>query len=292
MKFGSNKTGSLLKILIIYLLTLISGYFMLTHLAPPHSVTNVLYVDIGVTFIVFLFSFIYRNSSIYDPYWSVIPPFIAAWLIYHFPEGNSVRQVLILVLILFWSVRLTTNWARGWQGLNHEDWRYQKIAKDTGKFYWPVNFLGIHLMPTLFVFSGCLPLWFAFKSDTPVNALDLVAFLVTFAAILTEWISDDQLRKFKKTAKKDEYMNKGLWSVMRHPNYFGEIMFWFGLFLFVPASHSFEGWWTALGFISMIMLFNFISIPLMEKRNRERKAGYDDYISDVHALIPIRKRKG
>jgi len=283
-----NKPIALALILAIYLIALWFGYWVL-NLMSFNSFINVLMADVAATVVVFMFSVLLKNSSVYDAYWSVIPPFIVVYLIYLNPEGNTLRQTFVFSLVLFWAVRLTANWARGWKGLKHEDWRYRKIAADTGKFYWPVSFLGIHLMPTLFVFLGCLPLWFAMESKAPIGVLDLLASLVTLGAILIEWISDEQLRKFKRIAKNKPYMDQGLWSIMRHPNYFGEILFWFGLFLFVPASNSFDGWWTAVGFISMILLFNFISIPLMEKRNLEKRVGYAEYISNVRALIPLKK---
>jgi len=285
------KTPALLIILLIYIIALLAGYLILINAPYQNSIVSVLLADVGATVIVFLFSLIFKNSSVYDPYWSVIPPFIAIWLIILHPEGNSVRQILILALILFWSVRLTANWARGWSGMHHEDWRYRKIAADTGKFYWPVSFLGIHLMPTLFVFAGCLPLWFSLHSTEAFNLTDILAALITLLAILVEWIADEQLKSFKKETSGKAYMDKGLWSIMRHPNYFGEILFWTGMFLFVLASGSYDGWWTACGFVAMIILFNFISVPLMEKRNLSKRPGYEKYIKEVHALLPLIKIK-
>ncbi len=263
---------------------------MLTFLSTD-TMVKVLVADIAATIIVFMFSVFLKNSSVYDAYWSVIPPFIALYLILINPNGNSLRQYLIFGLILFWSIRLTANWARGWANLNHEDWRYRKIANDTGKFYWPVSLLGIHLMPTIFVFLGCLPLWFGMKSSEPIGIMDFGAFVITNIAILIEWTADEQLWRFKKQKTQLSYMNKGVWSIMRHPNYFGEILFWVGLFLFVPASKSYDGWWTAVGFVSMIILFKFISIPLMDKRSLIKRPGYEKYIKEAYALIPLKRSK-
>lgn len=286
-----SKSVSLIIILLIYVLAIYVGYTVLLEVPYESTIIKVLVSDIAATVVVFIFSIVLKNSSSYDAYWSFIPPFIVAWLIFLNPEGNNIRQMLIFALVMFWAIRLTANWARGWEGLKHEDWRYQKIASDTGKFYWPVSFIGIHLMPTLFVFMGCLPLWFTLSSTAAINLFDIVASIISIIAILIEWISDEQLRNFKKQAQNVAYMNKGLWSWMRHPNYFGEILFWVGLFLFIPATKSNEGLWTAIGFIFMIVLFKFISIPLMDKRNRDKRPGYENYIKEVYALLPIRKRK-
>jgi steroid 5-alpha reductase family enzyme len=144
-------------------------------------------------------------------------------------------------------------------------------------------------MPTVFVFLGCLPLWYAISSDAPLNVFDIFAAIFTISAILTEWIADEQLIKFRKNSTKNGYMKSGLWAFSRHPNYLGEISFWGGLFLFAVSATGLKqttGYWTVIGFISMVVLFKFISIPLMEKRNIERKPGYQEYIKKVPALFP------
>lgn len=250
---------------------------------------KVLLADIAATFVVFVFSMMLRNSSVYDPYWSVAPPFIVVYLMQIFPEGNYLRQYLILGLVLFWSIRLTLNWLRGWTGFEHQDWRYTSIAEKTGLFYWPVSFLGIHLMPTIFVFLGCLPLWFALSSTEPFSVYDILAAIFTFLAILTEWIADEQLFRFRKKNIKNAFISSGVWNYSRHPNYLGEISFWGGIFLFALSScelSSFTGYWSGIGLVSMIILFVFISIPLMEERNVSRKPGYDKYMKQVPALVP------
>ncbi len=287
------KTGSKIISSVIIAITYLLVFFVICYIFPalPFSqkMVKVLIADIIATILVFIVSVIFNNSSVYDPYWSVAPPVIVIYLMKIYPEGNEIRQFVLLTLVLFWSIRLTVNWWRGWQGMKHQDWRYTSIAEKTGKFYWPVSFLGIHFMPTVFVFLGCLPMWYALSSSEPFNIYDVVAALFTFSAILIEWIADEQLIKFRKTSSGKSFMNTGLWAVSRHPNYLGEISFWGGVFLFAVSAtgliHS-NGMWTIIGFISMILLFKFISIPLMEKRNIARKEGYQEYVKKVPALLP------
>jgi steroid 5-alpha reductase family enzyme len=264
-------------------------YFLFPVLHFSQSMVNVLIADVVATVLVFAISVIFNNSSVYDPYWSVVPPVIVVYLIKIYPEGNEIRQFVLLALVLFWSIRLTVNWWRGWHGIKHQDWRYTSISEKTGKWYWPVSFVGIHFMPTIFVFLGCLPMWYALSGTEPFNVYDVFASIFTFSAILIEWIADEQLIKFRKTSTGNSFMQLGLWSVSRHPNYLGEICFWGGIFLFTVSatglSHS-TGLWTVIGFISMVFLFKFISIPMMEKRNITRKPGYQEYIKKVPALFP------
>jgi len=284
-----TKIVSTMLIAGIYLLAFLVVYLLFPELTFSETMVNVFIADVLATVVVFLFSIIFNNSSVYDPYWSVAPPFIVVYLMTLFPEGNSVRQWIILALVLFWSLRLTINWLRGWSGLKHQDWRYTSIAKKTGKFYWPVSFFGIHFMPTVFVFLGCLPLWFSLSSTESINLYDVVATLFTFAAIMVEWMADEQLIKFRKSNSKEPFMQSGLWAVSRHPNYLGEISFWVGMFLFLLSATKLNdsaGYWTVIGVISMVILFKFISIPLMEKRNIAGKQGYQEYIKKVPALLP------
>jgi steroid 5-alpha reductase family enzyme len=256
-----------------------------------NSLFLVLTADIIATVIVFIFSIAFGNSSLYDPYWSVAPPLMAYyWLI---TGSITLPGYLMLAAIIVWSVRLTFNWCRGWQGLAHEDWRYKMLREKNPATYPLINFAGIHLFPTIMVFLGMLPVYVMSSrfSDADINQpLFLLGLLITFAAILIELIADEQMHQFKKSAKKGEYINYGLWKYSRHPNYFGEISFWFGLWVMQigVAAHY---WWTAIGFIAMIMMFLFASIPMMEARNLHRKAGYQDYLKRVSRLVPMPVKK-
>ncbi len=283
------KITSSVIIVLIYIFAFIAVYLLFPWLTVQQTMVKVLVADVAATIVVFVFSIIFNNSSVYDAYWSVAPPFIVVYLMKIYPEGNETRQFLLLALVLFWSIRLTVNWWRGWEGFGHQDWRYTSISEKTGKLYWPVSFLGIHFMPTIFVFLGCLPLWYAISSDAPFNVFDIFAAIFTISAILTEWIADEQLIKFRKNSTGKSFMQSGLWAVSRHPNYLGEISFWGGVFLFAVSATGLKqttSYWTIIGIISMVILFKFISIPLMEKRNIERKPGYQEYIKKVPALFP------
>jgi steroid 5-alpha reductase family enzyme len=289
MVTSTSKWNSIILISVIYISAFLVLYCIFPLLSFSRTMVNLFIADVIATLVIFIFSMIFSNSSVYDPYWSVVPPVIAIYLMIILPPANLPRQIVITALVLFWSIRLTLNWLRGWQGLRHQDWRYTSIAEKTGKWYWPVSFMGIHFMPTLFVFLGCLPLWYSLSSSAPFNVYDIFAGLFTISAILVEWIADEQLYRFRKNDDRNTFIQSGLWQHSRHPNYLGEISFWGGMFLFVLSSSSFRcfaGYWTVVGLIFMILLFTLISIPLMEKRNKSRKPGYAEYIRKVPALLP------
>jgi steroid 5-alpha reductase family enzyme len=263
---------------------------------PPglHPLWRVAVADLAATLAVFVFSVVFDNTSVYDPYWSVAPLAIAPYLATA-PEaapGSVARKVLVCALVGLWGLRLTYNWARSFGGLGHEDWRYVDIRRKTGILYWPASLFGLQLMPTVLVYLGGLPLFPALSSPRPLGILDALAAVVTLGAIAIETVADEQLRAFRRTRKgSGEIMATGLWSVSRHPNYFGEVAFWWGVYLFGVAGDA-SAWWSVAGAASISVLFFFVSIPLLDKRSLAGRPAYAEHMKRVSALVPWFPRRG
>lgn len=276
-----------------YLLALAVAVAVSLWLRGEHPLLLLGLADLAGTVVIFAFSVVFDNSSFYDPYWSVAPVPIG---VYHLVTASGAdaglwRGVGVLALVTIWSLRLTHNWARGWRGAGHEDWRYVQIRRRCGRAYWPVSFLGIHLMPTVMVFLGCLPLWPALTAPRPLGWLDGLALLVTGAAIWIEATADLQLHRFRADPDRPEILTTGLWAVSRHPNYFGEILFWWGLYLFGVAAAGSRVYWTGAGAAAITLLFLLISLPLIERRMDERKPGYREERRRRSLLVPWFSRR-
>ena len=271
---------------LAYLIALAAAAAVGLWLQGRHPLLLVGLADLVGTVVVFGFSVALGNSSLYDPYWSVAPVPMAAYHLWRkIHAASAARAVLVLAPLAVWSVRLTFNWARGWGGLSHEDWRYVRIRAATGRAYWPVSFLGIHLMPTVMVYLGCLPLWAALGSGLGVGWLDGVAAPVTVAGVWIEAVADGQLHRFV-TRRRDpgDLLTTGLWAYSRHPNYFGEILFWWGLYLFALAAGG--PWWTGAGAAAITLLFLCVSLPLIERGLLERKPAYREERRRRPLLVP------
>ncbi len=244
--------------------------------------------DAAATVVVFAFSVVLDNSSVYDAYWSVAPMAIAPALAVAAgaEQAPLARRAIVVVLVLVWGARLTYNWARGWQGLAHEDWRYVELRR-LGRAYWVVSFVGLHAMPTVLVFLGCLSLLPALVTGTaPLGPLDAAAFVVTAGAIALEGVADQQLRAFRLSkAPPGSILDAGAWSLCRHPNYLGEIGLWWGLFLFALAADR-SAWWCVAGPLAITLLFAFVSVPMLDKRSLARRPGYAEHMKRLHALFP------
>lgn len=276
-----------------YLVAGVSAWVMVLPLLHLHPMAIAAIGALTATLAVFLLSVTFDNTSLFDPFWSLAPIAIALfWALgCAAPEVNPARQGLAAGLVGVWGVRLTWNWARSWGGLAHEDWRYSDWRAKAGSYYWPLSFLAFHLVPSIQVWLGCLALYPALaRSGAPLGPLDGLAALVTLSAIAIESIADRQLARFVRSEREPgAILDSGLWAWSRHPNYLGEVMFWWGLALFGLAADP-AWWWTCAGALSITAMFVFASIPMMEKRMLERRPAYARVQESTSALIPWRRR--
>jgi len=272
-----------------YLVSFGVALFVWVLLGDRSPIVAVFWADVAGTIAIFLFSLAFDNSSFYDPYWSVAPIAIALCWALATPNElvNSSRQLLVIALVTIWGVRLSYNWWRGWRGISHEDWRYMDFREKCGVFYWPVSFAGIHMYPTLAVFLGCLPIYPALAlSSRPLGWLDAVAAVVTVLAIAIETAADRQLHRFRSgSPEPGEVLQSGLWARSRHPNYLGEILFWWGLYLFGLAADV-TWWWTVAGALVITIMFRFVSLRMIETRMLERRPAFGELQTRIPILLP------
>ncbi len=252
---------------------------------PFHFAVNLLIADILSTVFVFIFSVAFSNASVYDPYWSVQPPVIVT----AFALGKVITfgRLLILVAIWLWGIRLTVNWAYTFHGLEHQDWRYTMLRERTGAFYPLVNFIGIHMVPTLVVYACTLPAVYMLVYDMGWNIGSLIFFCISILAVSLQGVADAQMHRFRKH-RDSVFIRTGLWKNSRHPNYLGEILMWWSVALSL-VSVSPSHWYLMCGAALNTALFMFVSIPMADNR-QARKAGFEEYKKETRMLLPIGKR--
>ena len=287
-----DRSKSLKIVFVLYLVVLTSGALLTYYLKSNDPIAKLFFIDVCMTLLVFIFSLKYSNASLYDPYWSVIPfAMFFYWLYIFGPEVLTIKIFLTAFVLSFWSWRLTGNWLRSWQGMNNEDWRYLLLKQQTGKWYMMVNFMGIHVFPTLIVFIAIVPLYYIFMFSEIISWITWLGFIIALFGIILELVADNQLFNFKiKENNPIAVMRFGVWQNLRHPNYLGEILFWLGLALlsYTPYTPIF----VVSGTVIILLMFIFISIPMIEKRLIQRKPGYIIYKDATWALFPkFRKRK-
>jgi len=284
------KKLSLLLVYLWYLLALLISFRVTELIGILGNIwLKILIAHVIATIVIYVGSVIHNNSSLYDPFWSIAPVPIIIFL-YTLSDINNLstlNKILISAPIIFWSLRLTRNWIISWDGFSHEDFRYIELKKG-GKIKLEfINFTGIHLIPTLQVNLSLFPLYFLFNSYelSSLNYPLIFASIFTILAVIIETIADEQMRSFRSNKKNEGItMNKGLWKYSRHPNYFGEVMFWVGLYLMAFLSIK-TPFWLILSPISMIILFIFISCPMMDNRSLIKRSDYKQYMNNTSQLF-------
>ena len=173
-----DKNISQLLCLLIYIFSFYFSYILL-----PDSI-NFIWLKITIwhvyaTVFIYVGSVLLKNSSLYDPFWSVAPIPIVVYLAIQ-SENSILLKLLVIFPIMLWALRLTRNWIISWRGFEHEDFRYVDL-KNTGKFKAEfINFFGIHLFPT-FIVNICLyPLIYIFVNNVDVNLSLYFASAFTF----------------------------------------------------------------------------------------------------------------
>jgi len=273
---------------IVYLIAFAAGYAAFLIFQKTGVLTATFLADIAATIVVWFFGLLLHNASLYDPYWSVAPLIILpAWLAV---RGMPLRtaDILFMIAIYVWGVRLTCNWAYRWRGLSHQDWRYTMIREKNPRMYFLANLMGINIMPTVLVFMGLAPVYYALMGGGQAGIWTYLGFILCIGAALLQAVADRQMEDFQKSsAKRSDHIDTGLWRLSRHPNYLGEIFFWWGIWLMQMGVVPF--WPTAIGPIAITLLFVCVSIPMMERHIQATRPGYKNYKNEVPMLVPTRR---
>lgn len=283
MKRSYSKFCSIALIAAIYTLGALAGVLLFVNVVDVLSPLWALFcADVLATVVVWLFGLLYDNVSVYDPYWSVFPP--VAFLLWAFYTHTwSVPVILILVASWYWGIRLTRNWVITFHGIAHEDWRYTHYRKSQSPLIFHlINFFGLNMMPTLVVFAAMLPGLMLYETSDPANIITWMGFVLCLSSATIQLVADKQIHDFR-AVHLGQYCNRGLWKHGRHPNYFGEIQFWWGIWAMYASLNGMN--WLILAPIAMTALFLGISIPLMEKRQLQNKPGYAEYRKQTRMLI-------
>jgi len=233
-----------------------------------------------------LTSLAYKNVTVVDSLWGLGFALIA-WLTFFGSDGYYGRRVLIVALVTLWGLRLCLylswrNWRKG------EDPRYGSWRKQSGNRFWLVSLFKVFVLQALFLWVISVSFQIGLLATTPdhLKWLDAIGLIVWSAGFVFESVGDWQLARFKADpASKGRVMDRGLWAYTRHPNYFGEFLVWWGLFLITLSTP--KGWWTIFSpIIITSVLLKMTGIPLTEKALVENRPGYDDYIKRTSAFVP------
>lgn len=237
-----------------------------------------------------------RDASLADRVWSllVVAP-VGVYAATRLPPLQP-RDMLLLALLLAWAVRLAL-YISGRNRGHGEDRRYRAMRERHGEHF------GLKSLYLVFGLQAALawvlgwPLLAALGQPAALTWIDASGVLLAGGGLLIESVADAQLARFLRQPRREHpgegaVMDRGLWAWSRHPNYFGEACFWWGLWLLtIPAA----GWATAWTVASPVMitwlLLKVSGVTLLEHDMAQRRPAYRDYAARTSPFIPWPPRR-
>lgn len=230
----------------------------------------------------YIASVILKNASIIDIGWG-FGFVLVAWI--GFLQGVTLPAAIVTILVTLWGIRLTYHIFKRNHG-KPEDFRYANFRRSWGKIYYLRAFFQLFIFQALMMFIISLGFINVFISNSIQNmVLVIVGIIVWLVGYLFEAVGDYQLRKFVLDSNnKGKLIDTGLWRYTRHPNYFGEAVTWWGIFIIAIGCGA--PLYTILSPLTITLLVRYISgVPMLEKR-LEKREGYNKYIENTSIFIP------
>lgn len=247
-------------------------------------------VILGLMILLWLLSLALKDSSIVDIFWGT--GFVITFWVVYFTSGlpHTLSTNLLGALVTIWGLRLSgyifsRNAGKG------EDYRYAAWREEAGRAWWWRSFFKVFLLQGGLMWLVAAPLIAAQTAvSSGLSVLAAAGVLVWLVGFIFEAGGDWQLAHFKANPQnKGKLLTSGLWSLTRHPNYFGDAAQWWGFYLFALAA---GGWWTVFSPLIMNFLLMRVSgVVMLEKALKVNKPGYAQYAARTNAFFPWPPRK-
>ena len=235
-----------------------------------------------------LWSLVRRDVSIVDSLWSLM--ILASLVVYLlFAASATVRGAMVTLMVSIWALRLSAHITLRNHG-QPEDRRYQQIRANHQPRFWLKSLYIVFGLQAVLAWFIAMPAVAAAASTAPLGWLDLAAVLLWSAGMYFEAVGDWQLMRFQRQDNPaGAVLDSGLWRYTRHPNYFGEALLWWGIYL---AAVSAGAWWTLASPLLMTFLLLRVSgVALLERDIVERRPAYRDYVERTSAFLPAPPRQ-
>lgn len=236
--------------------------------------------------LMWIFSLALRNAGIVDIFWGAGFVLLGFFYFAQNPEASGFRGPLVLAMVTIWGIRLALHIGIRNAGAE-EDFRYSAWRKQAGKAFWWISYFKVFLLQAVVLWIVSSPLLLAWRDsgNSGFSAPDAIGIGLWFFGFVFESTADLQLFLFKRNPlNKGKIMNTGLWSLSRHPNYFGEAVLWWGIGL---VAFSASGWIAMVG--PALITFSLVKVSgvsMLDAGLVERRPAYADYIRTTPAFLP------
>jgi steroid 5-alpha reductase family enzyme len=243
----------------------------------------------GYVTIWFIISLIKKRNDVADIAWGL--GFIVICFYFIVTQPLSPISTLVYILVMLWGLRLAVHIALRSKGKT-EDFRYKKWREEWGKYFLMRSYLQVYILQGFFMLLISLPILIVGLAPFQyLNAFSVIGFAMWLIGFAFETIGDYQLSVFVKNKKnKTDIMQTGLWRYTRHPNYFGEVLLWWGIFIItLPVQNSF---WGIISPLTITFLLLYVSgIPMLEAKYKDNVL-FQDYKRRTSAFFPKLPKHG
>ncbi len=229
----------------------------------------------------FIIAMLIRDNSIVDVLWGM-GFVLVVWMVEIFYPGEQGKFLKLLVTI--WGLRLSVYLFLRYLKKG-EDYRYKAWKEEWGKYYFIRSYWQVYMLQGTVMFIVALPLMGITPNPIHLSLVQGLGIFIFLVGLFFEGVGDWQLSRFKSNPENQgKIMDKGLWKYTRHPNYFGDSLVWWGVFLYCLPNVPL---WTIIGPITMTFFLLKISGVAMLERKYKGNSKYDDYIKRTSAFIPL-----
>jgi steroid 5-alpha reductase family enzyme len=232
----------------------------------------------------FVVSLIKKRNDVADIAWGL--GFIAVCVYLFATQPLNPISALVYVLVTLWGLRLAIHIGLRSTG-KAEDFRYKKWREEWGKYFLIRSYLQVYILQGFFMLLIAFPILIAgIAPPQYISTFTVIGGIMWSIGFAFEAIGDYQLSVFVKTKQdKNDIMQTGLWRYTRHPNYFGEVLLWWGIFIITLPLQN--GFWGIISPLTITFLLLFVSgIPMLEAKYKGNEA-FEDYKSRTSAFFPI-----
>jgi len=247
---------------------------------------------VGLILGAWLLSLRLRDASIIDTFWG-LGFVLIGWLCFADGAGAPHRRLALAVMASLWGLRLaahigTRNHGRG------EDFRYARLRARDGDRFWLTSLYRVYLVQAALIWVVALPIEVgaAHGGGNALGPVDWLGVAIWAAGLSCEALGDLQLRRFKADpSSHGQVMDRGLWRYSRHPNYFGDVIAWWGIGIVGLGDGG--AWWALAGpAVNTVILVALTGKPLLESTIGQRRPGYAEYVARTSGFVPLPPRRG
>lgn len=247
---------------------------------------------VSFIFLIMLVSFIFivalykKNNGIIDSFWGIT--FIQTVIIGLVMTSDiTLKMLVISIFVIMWGLRLSYHvFKRNYK--KEEDFRYANFRREWKRYFNLRAYFQIFILQAILSFVISIPIIYTASSPSSLSYINMIGIFIWIVGFMFEVVGDKQLKEFLKVRKDKAVMDSGLWKYTRHPNYFGEALLWWGIFLIAFDNNVL----IMISPLTITFLLLFVSgVPLLEKRY-EGDALYEEYKKRTNKFIPWFKKVG